>query len=50
VYLQEIEEPVFQGRSNADLLRWSLELRQSLRLANRDKARLRSWLQEVSQP
>lgn len=48
VYLQEVPEPQFHGRTNGDLLNWSLELRQALRQANSDKAALRGWYDEAS--
>ena len=41
VLLQDVPEPKFRGKTNADLVAWSLELRQALRLANKDKAELR---------
>ena len=47
VLMQEVPEPKFNGRTNADLLTWSLELRQALRLANADKKELRRWIDEV---
>jgi hypothetical protein len=43
VYLQNVAEPQFTGRTNADLLGWALEMRKALRLANSDKAALRKW-------
>lgn len=43
VLLQDIAEPRLKGRTNAHLADWALELRQALRLANADKAALRSW-------
>ena len=46
VYLQEVPEPQFHGRTNGDLLAWALELREALRLANYDKAALRQWVEE----
>jgi len=47
VLMQEVPEPRFTGRTNADLLTWSLELRQALRLANADKMEMRRWIDEV---
>ncbi|UQZ90709.1 hypothetical protein C4J81_16460 [Deltaproteobacteria bacterium Smac51] len=44
VYLQEIPEPQLTGRTNGDLARWALELREALRQANSDKNALRDWL------
>lgn len=43
VLLQEVPEPRLRGRTNGDLLSWSLDLREALRLANSDKAALREW-------
>lgn len=47
VYLQEVDEPQFTGRTNADLLAWALELREALRQSNSDKAALREWATEI---
>lgn len=46
VYLQEIPEPELKGRTNAALTDWALELREALRLANKDKAALKEWAAE----
>ena len=44
VYLQHVPEPRLNGRTNADLAAWSLNLLRALRQANNDKAGLREWL------
>jgi hypothetical protein len=34
------------GKTVGDLTQWALDLRGALRLANKDKAALRAWLEE----
>ena len=46
VYLQDVTEPRFSGKTNADLVNWALEVREALRQANSDKAALRQWVEE----
>jgi len=46
VYLQTIPEPQFKGKTNADLLAYTLDLRQALRLANSDKQALQEWVKQ----
>lgn len=48
VYLQEVAEPKLGGRTNKDLLEWSVNLREALRQSNSDKAALRDWYEEMS--
>ncbi len=48
VYLQEVPEPLFRGRTNGDLAAWALELRQALRQSNSDKKALRGWHDDLS--
>lgn len=43
VYLQQVDEPHFNGRTNSDLLAWALDMRKALRQANSDKNALRQW-------
>lgn len=49
VLMQEVPEPRLRGRTNGDLLSWSLDLREALRLANSDKAELRRWAGNLEQ-
>lgn len=43
VYLQEVPEPKFTGRTNADLVYWVIELKAALTKANSDKKAIRDW-------
>jgi hypothetical protein len=43
VYLQEVSEPIMRGNTNNDLILWTLDLREALKLANSDKKALRDW-------
>lgn len=42
-YMASIKEPKLKCKTNACLVNWALELRDSLRLANADKEALRGW-------
>ena len=44
VYLQDVPEPALAGSTVGDLTKFAADLRDALRLANRDKAELRAWL------
>jgi hypothetical protein len=43
VYLQTVPEPVIGGPTNADLVRYAIDLKYALRQANADKEALRLW-------
>lgn len=49
VYMQHIDVPVLQGKTNADLLAWAIDLRSALQQANNDKAAMRKWLETAGQ-
>lgn len=44
VYLQDVPEPEFRGRTNGGLLAWALELREAVRMGNADKRAIREWM------
>jgi hypothetical protein len=41
--VQDCQEPARAFKTNGELLRYSLDLRDALRACNRDKAALREW-------
>jgi hypothetical protein len=51
VYLQTIAEPELRGVTNQDLVLYSIDLEEALRLANHDKEKLQEWVNnQIKQP
>jgi hypothetical protein len=48
VYLQNIDEPMIEGKTNKDLVEYIVKLREVIRQCNLDKLHLREWVQETS--
>ena len=49
VLMMETPMPEIRGETNGDLMRWALELRAALRMANTDKAAARAWVKTVKE-
>jgi hypothetical protein len=41
-----VAEPQLNGKTNAALAEWAINLRAALRQANSDKAELQTWVEE----
>lgn len=46
-YVQTYEIPEFKGDKNRDLLMWSLDLQEVLKMHNQDKKALQDWIDAV---